>query len=373
MLCGQGDIMACSGKIVHSLDGRPLVACPWLSRAGHDAGAPTGLQDVTAVAASACGRYVLVGHKSADSEGGRSKLLMLSAPSGGVVSELSCGIAGGVASVAFSRDGHFAACLGGDALHRMYLFQSFTGSWGDSVLLCELQVSSANINLIAFLAFEPALLRSAALVRASSKKEAATSKDQQVGKEPTVHEKEEDKTEKAKAKTKTKTTAEEEAENEEERAQPVLYDIATAGDGVIKFWTIRGQNVTQACGEYNNAAGAEQSARITQAVITALSSYVGLEERAGGHAVTGDAEGNIYLWAGAFFLWLVRLLFFCLSLLLLQLFVLLFMCASRRCRQSLQWLKHRHVVRFFLLFFFLVFSLLLLVLVCCCWRGVSVS
>jgi hypothetical protein len=226
------------------------------------------------MAATACGRFVLVGHASADRERGRSKLLLLSAPSGAIVSELSGGIAGGVASVAFSRDGHFAACLGGDLLHRLYLYQSYTGSWGDPVLLCELQVSSANINLIAFLAFETASLPSFV-----PSEEAANSKDQQESKEPSPSA----------------------LEEEDEEEAPALYDIATAGDGLIKFWTIRGQNVTQACGEYNNAAfaGAGQSARITQAAITALASYVGLGERAGGHAVTGDAEGNIYLWTGA--------------------------------------------------------------------------
>jgi len=114
---------------------------------------PFSLRDageVSAVASSPCGRFVLLG--LAAGAAGRGRLLLLSAPSGSVVTVLSESVRGGVSSLGFAPDGLTAACLSRDRYHSLRVFRSLSGQWRDALQLGpSRQVSPLAVEQLVFL------------------------------------------------------------------------------------------------------------------------------------------------------------------------------------------------------------------------------
>jgi hypothetical protein len=141
--------------------------------------------------------------------------------------------------------------------------------------MCTSAVSAADINLVAFLAFRPEFFASSSHLSHTSAgaATAATANATSARKiRGAMSEKAENSNDTQKSKRNSAKPSERPAETEadtdteaETATKPTLYDIATAGNGIVKFFSIRGFNLTQECGEYNNAAsGAAESNRITQ-------------------------------------------------------------------------------------------------------------
>ena len=69
------------------------------------------IQDISAVAVSECGKYVVIGGRPLDPLAGGT-LSIFSAASGTLLVQLAGDITGGVVAVGFSRDGLLCACIG---------------------------------------------------------------------------------------------------------------------------------------------------------------------------------------------------------------------------------------------------------------------
>ena len=191
---GQGDIITAYGKLPVLLDGNGSGAQKVLYAPG--SGNPysnPAQQVVSSIAVSPTGQYALIGHSSGAAD---SRLIMVGAPSGQLVSELSANIPGGVTATCFSEDGKSCACLGGDAQHTLYVYRTYSGFWDDATLLSSMQVSAGNISLVSFI--------------------------------PTAAD----------------ATAD---------GASAGFDLVTAGAGHTKFWRIQGQNLNSTCGEYGDS------------------------------------------------------------------------------------------------------------------------
>lgn len=148
--CGTGEILANFGNIVTLME-RGVEGTvkhkPWLLNTYNEPFTP---KRVSCFEATRDGRFVVIGHGQSNLING-SKLLVLSAPSGMLITELSGHIDGGVVSATFSNDGKMIACLSGDRYHSIHVFMSPSGLWDDSSLLYTGPVSEAAITLVSFL------------------------------------------------------------------------------------------------------------------------------------------------------------------------------------------------------------------------------
>lgn len=269
---GQGDLLTAHGKLPVLVDvgGSGAQRVLFAPAGGASPYNNSAQQQVSAFAVAPSGQFAAIGHTTANTadNAGACRLVMVGAPSGLQVSELSADIPGGVTAVAFSEDGVICACLSGDAQHTLHVFRTYSGTWEDATLVSTAQVSAANINLLSFIA-APA---SAAAIAASLVPAAAS--------EALPMQTEADTDPVAPAAPTPAAAA---------AASPVVtYDLVTAGAGHIKFWRIQGQNLYCTCGDYGADA-------MNRAAFTALASCGGgAYFRA--QVITGDGEGNLHYW-----------------------------------------------------------------------------
>lgn len=290
LLFGQGDLLTAHGKLPVLMDvgGSGAQRVLFAPSGGINPYNNSAQQQVSAFAVAPSGQYAVIGHTSlASSAAGASdsatagRLVMVAAPSGLQVSELSADIPGGVTACAFSEDGAICACLAGDLQHTLHVFRTYSGTWEDATLVSTAQVSAANINLLSFIA-APA---SAAAIAASLVTTAATTAAAEATEAvPVASESAQDPvtpaaTTPAPALTPAAATA----------GTPVTtYHLVTAGAGHIKFWRIQGQNLYSTCGDYGEDVMNKQA-------FTALAACAGgAYFRA--QVITGDAEGNLHHW-----------------------------------------------------------------------------
>eukprot|EP00600_Ochromonadales_sp_CCMP1393_P002263 CAMPEP_0174977188 /NCGR_PEP_ID=MMETSP0004_2-20121128/13465_1 /TAXON_ID=420556 /ORGANISM="Ochromonas sp., Strain CCMP1393" /LENGTH=2877 /DNA_ID=CAMNT_0016228333 /DNA_START=290 /DNA_END=8924 /DNA_ORIENTATION=- len=310
---GQGDLLTAHGKLPVLLDGTGAGTQRIVSTCTADSSlAPAMLQQVSAYAVTPSGKYAAIGHMGGVGTAG-GRLVIVGAPSGILVSELSSSIEGGVTTCCFSEDGKMCACLGADSQHTLYVFCTYTGTWEDAVLLSAAQVSYGDIRLLSFIpsvappppvpapapAVTPVVEEAAEATPPAAGEESAVAGEAagDAAAEPAA----------ASVADSASSSAESQSQQPAAAALPPLatrYDLVTAGDGHIKFWRISGQNLYCTCGEYGDevvrkpvftslaALSGNGTADTTATTTTATTTTDTYRSQ----VVAGDGEGSLHFW-----------------------------------------------------------------------------
>lgn len=230
LFCGHGEIITVVGKTVAVSEGdsnrktRVWNTNTITPLAKHE----VSKMDVSSVAVSPSGRFVIVGYLPSESSNNKAPVHLYHAPTGDFLLELVAEAEGGISNTSFSKDSSLAAVISRDAQHTMHVFKTFNGHWNDATLLHQTHTSAGNINQLAFLISPDSPISNA-------------------------------------------------------------NDLVTAGDGHIKFWKVNNLNLRCETGNY----GEPKYAAITAVV-------GGMGNGARDEAITGDADGKVYMWRGKF-------------------------------------------------------------------------
>ena len=219
--CGSGQIVTCMGSLVYTYDDDRFTQTIWNNPEA---------QEVGTIAVSSDSRYVLVAEKPSSGKDKNtsaaffSKQKIYAAATGSLLKTLPGTIAGGVSSAAFSHDGLELACLACDYQHSVTLFSTPQGTWKDAIRLSVAQIDSLPVTLVTFI-----------------------------------------------------------VQDKSDIAGDSRFQLATGGEGPLRFWKLRGRNAT--------ASLNSNSAQKTPGVSSMISIQAG-------QLITGDQEGHISVWEG---------------------------------------------------------------------------
>lgn len=247
--CGVGDTITSFGKITGVLSrGKSSVKSFSMANNSGIIDYSTSAGEIGAIAVSTCAKFLAVGSSYPTASSNYlelkqtflGRLVVVNASTYEIISLLDEDISGGVITAAFSVDSCKLACLSGDFGHTLRLFVCFNNDWSTAILLYSGYSSAGDVSLVSFLSYEPHVTGDDSDNTGSSNQGDA-------------------------------------------KAPP---DIVIAGHNTIKFWSIQGKNLVGDVGIYEKETKGTSYTALTAIPYT-------------GHLITGDKDGNLWLWHGS--------------------------------------------------------------------------